>query len=90
MTRASDSFERELEDALRTGASSGPGSSGADAALVALAVELRDAGRPLATLVPRQQFREELAERLRTEAEQLAPARREAAALTDRRPPPEA
>lgn len=90
MTRASDGFERELEHALRTGASSGPGSSGADAALVALAVELRDAGRPLVTLVPRQQFRAELAERLRAEAEQLAPARRQAAAGPDRRPPPRA
>lgn len=89
-TRASDHFERELEDALRTGASSGPGPSGADAALVALAVELRDAGRPLATLVPRQPFRDELAARLREEAEQLAPARRAAAAQPDRRPPPRA
>ncbi len=89
-THASETFGRELEDALRTGASAGPGTTGSDAALVALAVELRDAGRPVATLVPRQQFRVELAERLREEAEQLAPARREAAARADRRPPPRA
>lgn len=86
-TRASEDFERELESALRTGASADPGSPESDESLVALAVRLRDAGRPVAAVVPRQQFRAELAERLREEAEQLAPARREAAARADRRRP---
>jgi len=45
------------------------------AALVALAVEVRDAARPLAGVVPRQEFRTALAQRLAEQARELEPRR---------------
>ena len=93
-TSASEEFRTRLERALAPGAgapglgtgygsgSDGGGSDGGDelAALVRVAVDLRDAGRPLLAVVPRQEFRTALAQRLADEATELAPARRQAAA----------
>ena len=93
-TSASEEFRTRLERALAPGAGApapgtgygsggdGDGSDGGDelAALVRVAVDLRDAGRPLLAVVPRQEFRTALAQRLVDEATELAPARREAAA----------
>lgn len=93
--RASEDLEARLGPALRAGSrpsdgtradgtradgtrADGTRADGTDA-LVALAVDLRDAARPVAGVLPRQEFRAALAERLADQARELEPARRAAA-----------
>ncbi len=82
--RVSEDFEARLAPALRPGTDRSAHPAGEDRAddLVALAVDLRDAARPLAGVLPRQEFRVALAERLADQARELEPERRAAATGT--------
>lgn len=84
----SEDFEARLAPALRPGSDRSAHRGGQDRTddLVALAVDLRDAARPLAGVLPQQEFRVALAERLADQARELEPERRAAAAGTRVRP----